>query len=453
MPDTINDDIIVLRKSLGDKATAMNFIADKAKNEKRSLTDDEQKDINKLIDEQEAIDKEIKTLERMTRSQIAVSETENRTADVSQDKRGIEYADDSPYTFGEYLRDVALDAMSTRKRVSDYKLPRRLELHQRKAEQEFRAYSGMNETIGSEGGFLVGTDFASTVFQKVHANGTLAGRCRQGTISNNSNSVSIPTVDETTRATGSRLGGVLAYWEAEGGTPTAGKLAWGRINIALNKLFATAYCTEDLIMDAGYLQTVIGQGLQDEVSFMVQDAIVRGDGAGKPLGYLNANCKVSITKETGQEADTICAENVLKMYTAMHTSGKQNFVWVANDEIIPQLVLLQSDRFPNVTFFVTAGGLINSPTDTLLGKPIVYVEQAPALGDEGDISACDFSQYQIINKGNPQLATSAHVAFLTDEMVFKLTFRVGGQPLWKSALTPYKGAQDRSPFVVLGARE
>jgi HK97 family phage major capsid protein len=195
--------------------------------------------------------------------------------------------------------------------------------------------------------------------------------------------------------------------------------------------------------------------MQDEVQFVAQDALIRGDGAGKPLGILSANCLISVAVETGQGApDYLLAENILKMYMNMHIAGKQNFVWIVNDELIPHLILLSSEKFPNVTFFVTAGGLVNSPTDTLLGKPVIYVEQASAMGTAGDIIAADFSQYQVASKGNVQTAMSSHVAFLTDEMVFKVTFRLDGQPLWKSALTQYKAttATTRSPFVTLAAR-
>jgi HK97 family phage major capsid protein len=447
---TITDQVVSLKKSLGDKATNVDFIRDKAKTEGRSLTEGEQKDINKIIDDQEAIDKEIRTLERIETSHKFIREPSKIEGDP--EKRGIEYQEEPKYSIGEYLKDIAFTSLKQKRGIVDFKVPARLELHQRKAVQELRAYSGVNETIGGEGGFLVGTDFSQTLFQRVYASSSLAGRCRQAVISSNSNSISIPCIDETTRANGSRSGGVYAYWVAEGGQATAKKPLFGRINLTLNKIMALGYATDESINDSGYLETVLVSSLQEEISFMVQDAIYRGDGSGKPLGVLNAPCLVTVAAETGQDADSICAENVLKMYTAMYTSGKQNFIWVMNDEAIPQLVLLSSEKFPNVTFFTTAGGLVNSPTDTLLGKPVIYTEQASALGDVGDIMACDFSQYQLANKGNVQTASSADVAFLTDEMCYRVTFRIDGQPLWKSAVTPYKGSQTRSPFIALAAR-
>jgi hypothetical protein len=47
---------------------------------------------------------------------------------------------------------------------------------------------------------------------------------------------------------------------------------------------------------------------------------------------------------------------------------------------------------------------------------------------------------------------SVHVAFLTDESIFRFIYRVDGQPIWNAALTPFKGSNTLSPFVVLAAR-
>ena len=45
-----------------------------------------------------------------------------------------------------------------------------------------------------------------------------------------------------------------------------------------------------------------------------------------------------------------------------------------------------------------------------------------------------------------------HVAFLTDEQVFRITYRVDGKPMWSVPLTPFKGTNTKSPFVALATR-
>jgi HK97 family phage major capsid protein len=84
--------------------------------------------------------------------------------------------------------------------------------------------------------------------------------------------------------------------------------------------------------------------------------------------------------------------------------------------------------------------------------PVIPVEYASTLGVKGDIVLADLSQYLLIDKGGMQSAASMHVRFLNDEMCFRVTYRVDGQPTWNKDLTPFKGTNTLSPFVTLAAR-
>jgi len=61
------------------------------------------------------------------------------------------------------------------------------------------------------------------------------------------------------------------------------------------------------------------------------------------------------------------------------------------------------------------------------------------LGTAGDIILADLSQYLLITKGGPQLASSIHVMFIYDETTFRIVFRCDGQPAWNSTLTMKDG--------------
>jgi hypothetical protein len=94
-----------------------------------------------------------------------------------------------------------------------------------------------------------------------------------------------------------------------------------------------------------------------------------------------------------------------------------------------------------------------APYATPEGPPrCIATEYNAALGSVGDIALVDLSQYMLVDKGGVQMATSMHVAFDTDEMRFRITYRVDGKPMWSKSLTPFKGSTSRSPFVALAAR-
>jgi HK97 family phage major capsid protein len=91
---------------------------------------------------------------------------------------------------------------------------------------------------------------------------------------------------------------------------------------------------------------------------------------------------------------------------------------------------------------------------TIKGRPVKPIEHAAKLGDAGDIVLADMSQYLLATKGGVKTASSMHILFLYDEMAFRVTYRVDGQPVLASAITPYKATSGRtvSPFVALQAR-
>jgi HK97 family phage major capsid protein len=96
--------------------------------------------------------------------------------------------------------------------------------------------------------------------------------------------------------------------------------------------------------------------------------------------------------------------------------------------------------------------MANAPDGTLLGRPVVFIEQAAAVGNVGDITLVDLDHYLLLTKGGLQSATSMHVEFLTDQMTYRFVYRVGGQSTTNQPVTTADGATTLSPFVALQAR-
>jgi HK97 family phage major capsid protein len=317
------------------------------------------------------------------------------------------------------------------------------------------AASGLNETVPSEGGFLVQQDFSTEILQDVFATGILASRCRRIPISGTSNSLKINGIDETSRAS-TRSGGILGYWEEEAAEKTASKPKFRKIELNLKKLIGLCYATDELLQDASALEGVIRQGFVSEFGFLLDDSIINGTGAGQPLGILNAGCLVSVSKESGQKAATVVAENVINMYSRLFAQSRPNAVWLINQNIEPQLFTMSlAVGTGGVPIYMPAGGLSGQPYGTLFGRPVIAIEQAATLGTVGDIIFADLpGGYILAEKGGIQSDMSIHVRFVYDESVFRFVLRVDGQPVRASALTPYKGGASytQSHFVALATR-
>jgi HK97 family phage major capsid protein len=246
---------------------------------------------------------------------------------------------------------------------------------------------------------------------------------------------------------------VASNWVGEGVTTTPTKPKFRIVEFDLKKLMSVMYTSDELLQDQSALTSIASQAFSEEVMFMTEDAIVEGSGAGMPLGYMNSKALITVPKETGQKAATIVKENIDNMWARLWARSMKNAVWYINQDILPQLnAMNQAVGTGGQLVYLPPGGLAATPFATLYGREIVWTEYSSTLGTLGDIVLGDLSQYMLVDKNGVQAATSMHVAFLTDEQVFRITYRVDGKPMWSVPLTPFKGTNTKSPFIALATR-
>lgn len=316
-----------------------------------------------------------------------------------------------------------------------------------------KAIAGANETVGSDGGFLLQPTFNNMFLQPMHDTGVFTSRLGGSLpVAPNSNSGMIYGVDETSRATGSRWGGIRGYRVAEGETITGSKPKFREINWRLHKYAVLVYATDELLADSTQLQTIVNRGAAEELDFMVNNDVLWGTGAGMLAGVMNSAALIQVAKETGQDAATINYNNLTKMWARLDKRSKSNAFWFINTDVTPQL--------DKLALPVGLGGLpanyITYGADGVMrikGRPVVETEFNETLGTLGDILLMDPSQYLMWEKDGVQMASSIHVQFLTDQSVFRFIYRVDGQPAVSQQLTPFKGTGNTvSPFVALATR-
>ena len=404
------------------------------------ITKDELKilvsDVNKqLVDEvdkmkKSQIDQFNEILEKLTKAQ------ENKMQKVDPEVKKDEPKWDS---FGEQLMAV--------KKAYD---PSNREIDKRLI--DVKTISGANELVGSEGGFLVSPEYSAEILKVAHETGIVMKDCRHITVK--SNRLIINALNETSRATGSRWGGIRGYWVAEGGDITKSKIDLRQIDLKLNKMGAAYYATEEIIADSSALASLTTQGIGEEFAFMIDDTVINGTGAGQPLGVRNSAALKSTSKDTNQTAATVTADNVMNMYNNMPAANRIKAKWYMIQDVEPWIWKLNLKiGTAGVPLFMPPTGLVSVPNGALFGRPIQVIEQCQTLGSEGDILLLDLSQYLIIEKASGvKSASSIHVRFLNDEQTFRFTYRIDGQPMWNSTLTAFNSGATRSPYVTLAVR-
>ena len=376
-----------------DEITA---IEEEADLENRERTAHEYKMTDKLLDKMDILKKEFSRVTRMSNYRHLM---EDPTDDYKIIQDPIELSGDGWSSFGEMLQ-ATIQAGTPGGRVS-HKL------------RESRAASGLNETVPSEGGFLVGTDFSSELIDSIYKTGTLAKRCRRIVISQNSNAVSIPGIDESSRATGSRAGGIRVFNLEEAGEKEKSKPKFRKVALELSKKIGLCYLTDELVQDSSALESYVRNGFAKEFSFVVDDEIIRGNGTGGAmLGILNSAALVTISKETGQSAGGIVYENILKLF-ARFNGNIQTAVFLAHRSTIPAL-------FSMNLALGTAGAAVFTPSEVQLGRtaslfgvPLLFHESCSAVGTVGDLILMDPATYLIGEKKGAglQVDTSIHVRF------------------------------------------
>ena len=322
---------------------------------------------------------------------------------------------------------------------------------------EFRAPAGASTLVDSDGGYLLQPDIAQGIWMMSLKLDELVQRCNSVDLKQGSKIFKMFQLDESSRATGSRYGGVTSSWVNEGDAATASRPKMKVFQVQADKLMSMGYATHEMLVDADAMASVMTENFAKEQAFQAGLAVFSGLGGNQPLGITSPGNKslIVVAKDSGQATGTLSATNLLNMRNRMLKNSWSNAVWVMNPDLealLPQIALA-TGTYSGALIYMPAGGLAGNQYDTLFGRPIIFTEYNPSVGSQADVVLADFSMYQIVKKNGPRSDSSIHVNFSTDEIVFRLISEIGGKPLVEKPITPFSaGSNTRSPFVALAAR-
>lgn len=311
----------------------------------------------------------------------------------------------------------------------------------------------LNTEAGADGGFLVKEEFVGDMMKKAEEKSQIWAKGRN--MQMKGNTATIPGVDEKSRADGSRHGGISVNWVAEGGAGTYTQPTFRAVDIKLQKIMGLVKVTNEIITDAPLLSSWIQGALPAEMAFEKDRAAFSGNGIGKPLGIMNSGALVAVAKESGQTNLTIVYENVVKMWSRMPVRHRNSAVWYITPEAESQLMLMTLVvGTGGVPVYTPPGGASVAPYGTLFGRPVIPIEQAETLGDQGDITLAAMDDYLTFEKGGTRVDKSIHVDFEKDLQSFRFIQRCNGTPYTESSLASRANASFKtSPYITLAERK
>jgi HK97 family phage major capsid protein len=457
----MNPTLQELREARAGLLHQMRAIDKAAQADKRDLTDEERSKFDGLETEIKDVSRQITSHEQdqARRERLAglESQPDGRRSQADRLMTGAvtinqvrDAAEDDPKRGFKDHRDFLMTVMSVGhgSRLDDRLKPLAASNYWSAGGRQLTAGSDEHSTFSDPyGGFLVPEAFTPRL-QKVMAENDPMGS-RTTKIPMSSPIVKIPArVDKN--HTSSVSGGLRVYRRAESDTVASSRMEFEMVSLEAHGLYGVAYATEELLQySAISFVALLEAGFSDEFTARLIHERLHGTGVGEYEGILNTPCLVSISKESGQAATTLVYENVVKMRSRCWGYGSA--VWLANHDVLPQLVLLNQT-------VGTGGAILWQPSaredhpDTLFGRPLIFTEFCKTLGTVGDLVLGNWSQYLEGTLQQMQSAESMHVRFLEHERTMKFFTYNAGRCWWRSALTTKQSSNTLSPFVVLNTR-
>jgi HK97 family phage major capsid protein len=151
---------------------------------------------------------------------------------------------------------------------------------------KIRAAAGdvQQEGVGSDGGFLVPTQFSQQLVELARARAQVL----------NAGAVVIPTTSNEIEFAKQETD-PTAHWRGELQSITPSEATFSKVVFHSHSLAAIVTMSEELLMDSPNAGEVLQQALGQALGLKLDQAFLSGDGVGKPLGILTASGVQSVT--------------------------------------------------------------------------------------------------------------------------------------------------------------
>lgn len=418
--------IKALKAKIEEVVGKMRSMLDVAEGESRDLTDEEKAQYVALEGDADRAQEEIGRLEKLEAREAAAAA-----------------AADHPHqpNFRRAIRDTSTPKEF--RSIGEFLYALRFNLDDPRLQDcEYREFEMRDQSMGTgtEGGFAVPDQFRPELLQVQPGEAIFEPRCTVIPAGDPPDAkLTIPALDQT--AAQNVYGGVTMYKVAEAGTLTESAFALKEVSLEPQGIGGYIQVSNKLLLNWQASGALIGNQLRKAMIGYKDTQFYNGNGIAGPLGVLSAPAAISVARATN---NTIVTADINSMISRIKMGG--NFVWIASQTTLPQLLTLRDTNNNNMFIFDASKPIPNS----LLGIPLMFNDRSVALGTKGDLVLCDLSYYLIKQGSGPFVSASEHLLFLSNRTIIKIIENVDGKP-WLSAALPLEGSASNtvSPFVIL----
>jgi HK97 family phage major capsid protein len=307
------------------------------------------------------------------------------------------------------------------------------------------ATKDQTEGVGVQGGYLVPPEYSQQLLALAESQSQIVARVT--TVPVTTDRGFYPVLDQyitpTPGAGDTALaGGITSKVTAEGATLVETQAKFQDLEWRINKVGGYTEITNELVMDSPQaIETLFSRLFVVAIAAKNERNILRGSGAGEPLGIITSGAALGITPATD---GVFKWADALAMVSRFKSAGGQP-VWIIHPSIWPDLGQMET----------TAGGGVwqanmqgNIPS-VLLSYPILVSEHLPQANNAGAALLADLSAFLFFQRGGLQIDFSEHAAFKEEKGTWRFSQRNDGKPWLRQPVTlpDPQGSYTVSPFV------
>jgi len=303
----------------------------------------------------------------------------------------------------------------------------------------------LGDQSGAEGGFTVPTQFLPELIRIEPETEIVWPTGRK--IPMGSRSVEIPGLDTTGSTAGqtNTLGGMFVEWTETGTQKPEHEPAFTQIELVAHEISAYTEVKLALLQDSAISLDPLLKGLfRDALMFYTDEAFLDGTGVGQPQGIITAPGTLVLARNTVLR---ILYADLSNMFMHFLSQARGGAFWVINQMCMQEIMTIQDP----------AGNYIWQPNAregipaTIFGLPVRWTEKTPTLGTQGDIILMNPAWYYIGQRQGVTIGTTDHLLFRYNRRAYRCVMRLDGQEALPAPIFLKDGANQVSPFVVLGA--
>ncbi len=310
--------------------------------------------------------------------------------------------------------------------------------------------AALSTNVGVSGGYLVPEAFVAQLLSLTAERSIVESRATR--IPMATRVVNIPALDVVTApAAGDTafFGGLTASWTEEAAAMTEREPLFKQIELKAHELSGYTLASNALLADDAIgLEALLQRLFSDAIAWYKDYAFLRGSGAGKPLGVLNAGALISVTRSG---ANLFALADATGMLGRLLPGGTDRTIcWAMHPTVYTKLLQMTGGVSASFLVFMP-NDVTGVPRATLFGYPIERTEKLPPLGTPGDILLLDLRHYLVGDRQQIEIAFSEHYKFTNNQGAWRFITRCDGQPWLRGPVTLADGSNTLSPFVGLSS--